>query len=325
MTEDYLRLADDLAALPGDAWLAVDLTHLGLDVDPDGCADRLAAIAQALPPGRRIQIGAEDHARAEAVLTCVLDVAGRGMADRLGATAQAANRPKEPPVPAPPADLADHAPDEPAEAAAEATGAEPPGTAEDARPPEAEEAPPQAASASSVAAHFAEDMIRWAKLPPDLHDLDLSPYLHLAASFRGDLLVSAELPQHLRDLAAQLASTRTVDRRQLTDESLRALTTDDVDQLLRHLGLRARDRVQEQRGAVAGIVRLAAAHVAVQPAALDTFRRLPATDLQPGTAVILAGVEIPGMQDVINALAAQLPDGNIKKALTTPPPKGGKR
>lgn len=89
VTEDYLRLADDLAALPGDAWLAVDLTHLGLDVDPDGCADRLAAIAQALPPGRRIQIGAEDHARAEAVLTCVLDVAGRGMADRLGATAQA--------------------------------------------------------------------------------------------------------------------------------------------------------------------------------------------------------------------------------------------
>lgn len=244
--------------------------------------------------------------------------------DRLESLEAQANRPKEPPVPGRPADLADNAPDEP-EATADATGAEPPDTAEDARPPEAEEAPTQAASAAAVAPHFAEDMIRWAKLPPDLHDLDLSPYLHLAASFRGDLLVSAELPQHLRDLAAQLASTRTVDRRQLTDESLRALTTDDVDQLLRHLGLRARDRVQEQRGAVSGIVRLATAHVAVQPAALDVFRRLPASDLQPGTAVILAGVEIPGMKDVINALAAQLPDSNIKKALTTPPPKGGKR
>lgn len=245
--------------------------------------------------------------------------------DRLESLEAQANRPKEPPVPAPPTDLADHAPDEPAEIAADVTGAEPDDTAEDARPSEAEDAPTQAASAAAVAPHFAEDMIRWAKLPPDLHDLDLSPYLHLAASFRGDLLVSAELPQHLRDLAAQLASTRTVDRRQLTDESLRALTTDDVDQLLRHLGLRARDRVQEQRGAVAGIVRLATAHVAVQPAALDAFRRLPASDLQPGTAVILAGVEIPGMKDVINALGAQLPDGNIKKALTTPPPKGGKR
>ena len=165
----------------------------------------------------------------------------------------------------------------------------------------------------------------WAKLPPDLHDLDLSPYLHLAASFRGDLLVSAELPQHLRDLAAQLASTRTVDRRRLTDESLRALTADDVVQLLRHLGSHARDRVQEQRGAVAGIVRLATAHAAVQPAVLDTIRRLPASDIQLGTAVILAGFDIPGMKDVINTLAAQLPDGNIKKALTTPPPKGGKR
>ncbi|ROZ64664.1 NTPase [Kocuria soli] len=245
--------------------------------------------------------------------------------DRLESLEAQANRPKESPVPAPPADFGDHAPDKPAQTAAEATGAEPPGTAEDARPPEAEEAQAQAASTAAVAPHFAEDMIRWAKLPPDLHDLDLSPYLHLAASFRGDLLVSAELPQHLRDLAAQLASTRTVDRRQLTDESLRALTTDDVDQLLRHLGLRARDRVQEQRGAVSGIVRLATAHVAVQPAALDAFRRLPASDLQPGTAVILAGVEIPGMKDVINALAAQLPDGNIKKALTTPPPKGSKR
>lgn len=245
--------------------------------------------------------------------------------DRLESLEAQANRPKESPAPAPPVDLVDQAPNESAAPFAEATRAEVPDTAEEGRTPEVEEAPAQAASAVAVAPHFAEDMIRWAKLPPDLHDLDLSPYLHLAASFRGDLLVSAELPQHLRDLAAQLASTRTVDRRQLTDESLRALTTDDVDQLLRHLGLRARDRVQEQRGAVSGIVRLATIHVAVQPAALEAFRRLPASDLQPGTAVILAGVEIPGIKEVINALAAQLLDGSIKKALTTPPPKGGKR
>ncbi|TCB87729.1 NTPase [Micromonospora zingiberis] len=176
--------------------------------------------------------------------------------------------------------------------------------------------------APSVASHFPDDMIRWAKLPPDLHDLDLSPYLHLAASFRGDLLVSAELPQHLRDLAAQLTSTRTLDRRQLTDDSLRALTPDDVSQLVRHLALRARDRIQEQRGAVSGIVRLASLHGSAQPAALDAFRRLPASDLQPGTAIILAGCDIPEMKDVINDLAARLPDGNIKRALRTPPPTG---
>ncbi len=44
-----------------------------------------------LPPGRRIQVGAEDHDRAYAVLDCVLAVAalGNGLADRLGATVQA--------------------------------------------------------------------------------------------------------------------------------------------------------------------------------------------------------------------------------------------
>ncbi|WP_040163843.1 KAP family P-loop NTPase fold protein [Microbacterium gorillae] len=189
----------------------------------------------------------------------------------------------------------------------------------------ADEQPEPAPATATVAPHFGDDMIRWAKLPPDLHELDLSPYLHLAASFRGDLLVSAELPQHLRDLAALLASTRTVDRRQLSEESLLALTIDDVSQLLRHLGLRARDRVQEQRGAVAGIARLAKAHPAVQPAALEAFRRLPTSELQPGTAITIAGLDIPGIKDVINALAAQLPDGTIKKALTTPPPKGAQR
>ncbi len=86
---DHVRLAGRLAALPEPTWLAVDLSHLGLDADPAACAGHLAEIARALPPGRRIQVGAEDHARADAVLGRVLDVAGRGLADRLGATVQA--------------------------------------------------------------------------------------------------------------------------------------------------------------------------------------------------------------------------------------------
>lgn len=53
------------------------------------CTEHLTAIARALPPGRRVQVGAEDHARADAVLRCVLEVAGLGLAERLGATAQA--------------------------------------------------------------------------------------------------------------------------------------------------------------------------------------------------------------------------------------------
>jgi len=85
----YLQHANQLAALPDSTWLAVDLTHLGLDISERRCAEDLAAIAAALPPGRRVQVGAEDCDHAEAVLACVLAAARRGLADRLGATIQA--------------------------------------------------------------------------------------------------------------------------------------------------------------------------------------------------------------------------------------------
>lgn len=87
--EDYLELAAALPPPPADVWLSVDLSHLALDAGPAAVAARLAAIAQALPAGRRIQVGAEDAARADPILTCVTEVARRGMADRLGATVQA--------------------------------------------------------------------------------------------------------------------------------------------------------------------------------------------------------------------------------------------
>ena len=85
----YLGLARALPAPPADIWLSVDLSHLALGADPSAGAERLAAIAQALPAGRRVQVGAEEAAQTDAVLACVLDVATRGLADRLGATVQA--------------------------------------------------------------------------------------------------------------------------------------------------------------------------------------------------------------------------------------------
>ena len=86
VVRDYLDLT---AALPADTWLSVDMTHLALDTGTSAAADRLAALAQALPEGRRVQVGAEDAARCSAILACVLDVAARGLADRVGATVQA--------------------------------------------------------------------------------------------------------------------------------------------------------------------------------------------------------------------------------------------
>lgn len=88
-TDDYLALADGLHAETDGVWLSIDLSHIGLDLDRSRCAERLAEIARQLPAGRRIQVGAEDFDRADAVFECVLAAAGRGVADRLGATVQA--------------------------------------------------------------------------------------------------------------------------------------------------------------------------------------------------------------------------------------------
>jgi proline dehydrogenase len=87
--EGYLALIDAFPAPPADVWLSVDLSHLALGTDSSAAADRLAAIAQAVPSGRRVQVGAEEAAHTDVVLACVLDVAARGLADRLGATVQA--------------------------------------------------------------------------------------------------------------------------------------------------------------------------------------------------------------------------------------------
>jgi proline dehydrogenase len=89
VAEEYFRLADSLEGTPAGTWLAVDLSHLGLDVDQQRCAERLLAIARGLPPGRQIQVGAEDLSRVDAVLECVLGAAEAGPSGSVGATVQA--------------------------------------------------------------------------------------------------------------------------------------------------------------------------------------------------------------------------------------------
>src|SRR5215211_8740909 len=87
--EDYLALVAALPPPPADVWLSVDLSHLALAAGAAAAADRLATIADALPVGRRVQVGAQQAALTDAVQGCVVAVAGRGLADRLGATVQA--------------------------------------------------------------------------------------------------------------------------------------------------------------------------------------------------------------------------------------------
>jgi proline dehydrogenase len=76
-TADYVQLATILAQVE-DAWLAIDLSHIGLDVSVDACRRHLAAIVEALPAGRRIQVGAEDTSRTDPILEIVTALAAQG-------------------------------------------------------------------------------------------------------------------------------------------------------------------------------------------------------------------------------------------------------
>jgi proline dehydrogenase len=76
----YGELIAAAAALDGDVWVSVDLSHIGLDISPDLCRTQLARITERLPAGMRLQVGAEDAARCDAILDIVEDAAGSGAA-----------------------------------------------------------------------------------------------------------------------------------------------------------------------------------------------------------------------------------------------------
>jgi proline dehydrogenase len=76
-TADYVQLAKTLAQVE-DTWLAIDPSHIGLDVSVDACRPHLATIVEALPAGRRIQVGAEDTSRTDPILQVVTALAAQG-------------------------------------------------------------------------------------------------------------------------------------------------------------------------------------------------------------------------------------------------------
>jgi len=82
VTDEYLAIAGRIATeAPAGTYLSLDLSHVALD------ERRLACIAAALPPGARLQVGAEQAARTDRILDAVLAVAREG--GSVAATVQA--------------------------------------------------------------------------------------------------------------------------------------------------------------------------------------------------------------------------------------------
>lgn len=87
VTNVYLELAGALAQAPPNTFLSLDLSHIGIDEPGNAARRRLERIAQALPAGARLQIGAEQAERTDRILEAVLAVARAGLP--VSATAQA--------------------------------------------------------------------------------------------------------------------------------------------------------------------------------------------------------------------------------------------
>lgn len=84
---DYVELAHHLRDLPEDTWLAIDLSHIGLDISTDFCLRQLSRIVEAMPSEHRIQLGAEDSTRTDRTLDVITRLTAEGAP--LTATVQA--------------------------------------------------------------------------------------------------------------------------------------------------------------------------------------------------------------------------------------------
>ena len=75
---EYLKLARALERAPVGTYLSVDLSHLGIDLPGDDTSARLRTIAEALPAGSAIQVGAEQMDRTDRILAAVTEVRRAG-------------------------------------------------------------------------------------------------------------------------------------------------------------------------------------------------------------------------------------------------------
>jgi len=77
--EGYLELARRLSEAPPTASVALDLSHVGQDVSAEFCLCQLDRIVLALPPGRGLDVGAEDSDRIDASHQILIALARRGV------------------------------------------------------------------------------------------------------------------------------------------------------------------------------------------------------------------------------------------------------
>ena len=161
---------------------------------------------------------------------------------------------------------------------------------------------------------FTDNLIRWAKLPPSLEDIDLSPYLHLAASFAGTPLIDSGLPKRLRDVAANLLSSSRASQKSVTDVDIRGLTPADIQALIEHLGRMARDRPGDLLSGVGAILRVASL-VNAASVATSALMAIPAKEIKAPVVLLFSKDDVVRYRAVLARWEAGATESTVKKAV----------
>ncbi len=151
-------------------------------------------------------------------------------------------------------------------------------------------------------AEFSDRMLRWAKLSPPLADIDLGPYLYLAATFTGRPIFDPDLPERLRDISASLLSSSAAEQRGVSTEDIAALGPEDAALVLEHLGRAVRDQPDRQKAGFTGILRIARAHPSKAGVAGKAMELLPSSETSFASVLLVA----PGDPEEIYAWVGQL-------------------
>lgn len=135
---------------------------------------------------------------------------------------------------------------------------------------------------AEVPKQFSDQLIRWARVSPSLSSVDIAPYLVFAASFENIFLTAKGLSERLRDIASSLLSASVSDNNSITEDMLKALTVEELRELIAYVGGVITDQPQKQSQGLRALARMARLQEDVVPNVVSVLKRMSPSDLKPG-------------------------------------------
>lgn len=144
-----------------------------------------------------------------------------------------------------------------------------------------------------------ENVRDWGRLAPDLSEEDLSQYLLLAASLRGETIDIAALPADLRTVASELSQLSDTGRRAAVNAAVK-LEASKRAALARFLAVSLRhQRAPDVQKALADSVSALASAPDVAATAAEELRRVPHGSLTAGVPLALLARNAPAELQVV--------------------------